>query len=147
MAVTTGTISRKTGGFNDIQDITADVADIVEESGLSDGIVTLFVTGSTGGVTTIEFEPGLVKDIPEALDRIAPMGKAYHHDAAWGDGNGFSHVRAALVGPSLTVPFSGGSLLLGTWQQIVLIDFDNKARTRNIAVQVLGEQEPGAAPA
>ena len=146
MAVITGTISRKTGGFNDIQDITADVAGIVEESGLSDGIVTLFVTGSTGGVTTIEFEPGLVKDIPEALDRIAPMGKAYHHDAAWGDGNGFSHVRAALVGPSLTVPFSGGSLLLGTWQQIVLIDFDNRARTRKIAVQVLGEQGPGAAP-
>jgi secondary thiamine-phosphate synthase enzyme len=146
MAVITGTISRKTGGFNDIQDITADVADIVGESGLSDGIVTLFVTGSTGGVTTIEFEPGLVKDIPEALDRIAPMGKTYHHDAAWGDGNGFSHVRAALLGPSLTVPFSGGSLLLGTWQQIVLIDFDNKARTRKIAVQVLGEQEPGAAP-
>ena len=139
MAVITGTISRKTGGFNDIQDITADVAGIVEESGLSDGIVTLFVTGSTGGVTTIEFEPGLVKDIPEALDRIAPMGKAYHHDAAWGDGNGFSHVRAALVGPSLTVPFSGGSLLLGTWQQIVLIDFDNKARKRKIAVQIMGE--------
>ena len=139
MAVVSGTISRKTKGFSDIQDITGDVAAIVGESGLADGIVTVFVTGSTGGVTTIEYEPGLLRDLPEAFEKIAPMGRTYHHDATWGDGNGFSHVRAALTGPSLTVPFSGGSLLLGTWQQIVLIDFDNRARTRKVAVQVMGE--------
>ena len=90
-------------------------------------------------MTTIEFEPGLVRDLPEAFEKLAPMGKSYHHDAAWGDGNGFSHVRAALVGPSLAVPFSNGSLTLGTWQQIVLLDFDNKARRRRVVVQIMGE--------
>jgi secondary thiamine-phosphate synthase enzyme len=139
MTVITGTIERRTAGFNDIQDITGDVADLVHESGIGAGIATVFVAGSTGGVTTIEYEPGLVKDVPEALDRIAPMGKTYHHDATWGDGNGFSHVRAALVGPSLTVPFRDGQLTLGTWQQIVLLDFDNKARKRKVVVQIMGE--------
>jgi secondary thiamine-phosphate synthase enzyme len=139
MAVITGTIERRTAGFNDIHDITGDVSDLVKESGLGSGTATVFVTGSTGGVTTIEFEPGLVKDIPEALEKVAPTGKTYHHDATWGDGNGFSHVRAALVGPSLTVPFRDGRLMLGTWQQIVLLDFDNKARKRSVAVQIMGE--------
>jgi secondary thiamine-phosphate synthase enzyme len=139
MAVITGTIERRTAGFNDIQDITGDVTDLVRESGIEAGIATVFVAGSTGGVTTIEYEPGLLKDIPEALDTIAPMGKTYHHDATWGDGNGFSHVRAALVGPSLTVPFRDGQLTLGTWQQIALLDFDNKARKRKVIVQIMGE--------
>lgn len=139
MAVITGTIERRTAGFNDIQDITGDVADLVGESGLTAGTATVFVAGSTGALTTIEFEPGLIKDIPEALEKIAPMGKNYHHDAAWGDGNGFSHVRAAVVGPSLTVPFTDSRLTLGTWQQIILLDFDNKARKRKIIVQIMGE--------
>lgn len=139
MAVRTSSIEKQTAGFNDIQDITADISALVENSGLSDGVVTVFVAGSTGGVTTIEFEPGLVKDLPEAFEKIAPMEKGYHHDATWGDGNGFSHVRAALVGPSLAVPFSGGALTLGTWQQIVLLDFDNKARRRRIVIQIMGE--------
>ena len=139
MTVITGTIERRTAGFNDIQDITGDVADLIRESSLSSGVATVFVAGSTGGVTTIEYEPGLVKDLPEALEKIAPMGPTYHHDATWGDGNGFSHVRAALVGPSLTVPFRDGELTLGTWQQIVLLDFDNKARKRKVVVQIMGE--------
>lgn len=139
MTVITGTIERRTAGFNDIQDITVDVADLVRESGISAGTATVFVAGSTGGVTTIEYEPGLVKDLPEAMEKIAPQGKTYHHDATWGDGNGFSHVRAAMVGPSLTVPFRDGELTLGTWQQIVLLDFDNKARSRKVIVQIMGE--------
>jgi secondary thiamine-phosphate synthase enzyme len=139
MTVITGTIERRTAGFNDIQDITGDVADLVRESGISSGTATVFVAGSTGGVTTIEYEPGLVKDLPEAMEKIAPQGKTYHHDATWGDGNGFSHVRAAMVGPSLTVPFRDGALTLGTWQQIVLLDFDNKARSRKVIVQIMGE--------
>jgi secondary thiamine-phosphate synthase enzyme len=139
MTVITGTIERRTAGFNDIQDITVDVADLIRESGISAGTATVFVAGSTGGVTTIEYEPGLVKDLPEAMEKIAPQGKTYHHDAAWGDGNGFSHVRAAMVGPSLAVPFRDGELTLGTWQQIVLLDFDNKARSRKVIVQIMGE--------
>ena len=139
MTVITGTIERRTAGFNDIQDITVDVAELVRESGISAGIATVFVAGSTGGVTTIEYEPGLIKDLPEAMEKIAPQGKTYHHDATWGDGNGFSHVRAALVGPSLAVPFVDGALTLGTWQQIVLLDFDNKARRRRVVVQIMGE--------
>jgi len=99
----------------------------------------VFVPGSTGGITTIEYEPGLKRDLPEALDKIAPMNKTYHHDATWGDGNGFAHVRAAFIGPSLTVPFSDGRLHLGTWQQIVLLDFDNRSRHRRIVVQIMGE--------
>jgi secondary thiamine-phosphate synthase enzyme len=139
MTVITGTIERRTAGFNDIQDITGDVADLVRESGIGAGIATVFVAGSTGGVTTVEYEPGLIKDLPEALEKIAPQGKTYHHDATWGNGNGFSHVRAAMVGPSLTVPFRDGELTLGTWQQIALLDFDNKARKRKVIVQIMGE--------
>lgn len=139
MAVYTGSIEKRTSGFNDIHDLTGETARIVGESGLKNGLVTVFVPGSTAGITTIEFEPGLKRDLPEALDVIAPMQKTYHHDATWHDGNGFSHVRAAFIGPSLTVPFVDGELLLGTWQQIVLIDFDNRSRQRRIAVQVIGE--------
>ncbi len=139
MAVVTRFIEKKTAGFTDIHDLTPEVAELVRDSGINDGIVTVFVPGSTGGITTIEYEPGLKRDLPEALDKIAPMNKTYHHDATWGDGNGFAHVRAAFIGPSLTVPFSDGRLHLGTWQQIVLLDFDNRSRHRRIVVQIMGE--------
>jgi secondary thiamine-phosphate synthase enzyme len=138
MEVITGRISVSTRGNSEVRDITEDVAAVLSESGLKEGLVTVFVTGSTASITTTEFEPGLKKDIPEALDRLAPHGSRYHHDDTWHDGNGFSHVRAAVMGPSLSVPFSRGELLLGTWQQIVLIDHDNRPRDREIVVQLMG---------
>ena len=119
-------------------DLTGAVAERLRETGLIEGQVTVFVGGSTAGLCTIEFEPGLVQDLGRALDAIAPEGVAYAHDAAWGDGNGAAHVRAAIMGPSLVVPFKNGSLLLGTWQQIVLVDFDNRPRHREIVLQFLG---------
>jgi len=128
-----------TRGFCDIVDITGQVAGVVASSGLKDGIVTVFVPGSTAGITTIEYEPGAVADLAQAIERLAPAGIHYQHDARWGDGNGFSHVRAALLGASLTVPFQNAGLTLGTWQQIVLIDFDNRGRSRAVTAQVIGE--------
>ena len=139
MQVITDFINISTKGFTDIIDITADVANIVRAHEISSGTVTIFIPGSTAGVTTIEYEPGLLKDLPEAFEKIAPIKKDYHHDATWHDGNGFSHVRAALLGASLTVPFKEKLLLLGTWQQIVVIDFDNRSRQREIVVQIMGE--------
>jgi len=139
MGVFGRTIERKTRGYADIHDLTEDVAAVVTESSLSAGVVTVFVPGSTGAVTTIEHEPGLLRDLPEFYDRMVPRDREYHHDATWGDGNGFSHVRAAFTGPSLAVPFIDGVMTLGTWQQIVLIDFDNKSRRRKVVVQVVGE--------
>jgi len=138
MEVITGRISVSTKGNSEVFDITDEVVRVLEKKNLRDGIVTIFVTGSTASITTTEFEPGLRKDIPEALERIAPQGHRYHHDDTWHDGNGFSHVRASVMGPSLTIPFSGGDLLLGTWQQIVLVDHDNRPRERTIIVQVIG---------
>lgn len=138
MEVITNRISVSTRGNSEVRDITEDVAAGLSRSGLKEGLVTVFVTGSTASITTTEFEPGLNKDIPEALDRLAPHGNRYHHDDTWHDGNGFSHVRAAVLGPALSVPFSHGELLLGTWQQIVLIDHDNRPREREIVVQVMG---------
>jgi len=132
-------ISLDTNGDGDIVDLTPDVAEDVRKSGIVDGIVCVHVPGSTGGITTIEYEPGLKKDLPEFFQKIIPRGVEYHHDATWGDGNGFSHLRAALVGPSLTVPIAAGKLVLGTWQQIVLLDFDNRPRKRKIVVQIVGE--------
>jgi len=120
-------------------DITPQINDILSASGLQEGQVTVFATGATAAVTTVEYEPGLLRDVPEALNRIAPEGVHYHHDATWHDGNGNSHVRASLVGPSLTVPFVSGRLLLGTWQQIVFVDCDNRSRQRNIPVQLIGK--------
>lgn len=139
MTVRTTRIRKETTGGDDILDLTAEVRKAVAASGLGEGAVTVFVPGSTGGVTTIEFEPGVVGDLREALERAVPRGIPYAHDAAWGDGNGYSHVRAAWIGPSLTVPFAGGEPLLGTWQQIVLCDFDNRPRTREVILQVGGE--------
>jgi len=129
----------KTKGRNDIQDITDKVQSILSESGVKEGNILCFVSGSTASLTTIEYEPGLLKDLPEVLENIAPMNKIYHHDDTWHDGNGYAHVRASLIGPSLTIPFSKGKLLLGTWQQIILIDFDNRSRERAVIVQIMGE--------
>ncbi|PIQ96691.1 MAG: secondary thiamine-phosphate synthase enzyme [Nitrospinae bacterium CG11_big_fil_rev_8_21_14_0_20_56_8] len=136
--VKTSSCQIATQGFGDILDITGRVAEEVRESGFQEGIATVFVPGSTAGITTIEYESGAVEDLKKAIERLAPMGIPYAHDSRWGDGNGFAHVRAALMNPSLTVPFSGGELLLGTWQQIVLCDFDNRPRNRKFLVQVLG---------
>lgn len=120
-------------------DITGEVEGMVNESGVSNGIVTIFVPGATGAVTTIEYEPGLIFDFPSMLERIAPKEIAYEHDHRWHDGNGHSHVRASLVGPSLTVPVNKGSLTLGTWQQIVFVEMDRQARSRELIIQILGE--------
>jgi len=139
MKVISESVSFSTSGFNDMKDLTGEVSKRLSSSGLKDGIVNLFVPGSTGGLTTIEYESGLVKDFSELMEKITPSGKSYHHDARWGDGNGFSHVRASLLGSSLTVPISGGKLSLGTWQQIVFVDFDNRSRSRTILLQFMGE--------
>ena len=128
----------ETKGFTDVLDITPQVERAVSASGVQSGIVLAFTPGSTAGLTTIEYEPGAVADLKDAVARIAPEGIAYAHDARWGDGNGFSHVRAALLGPSLSLPVRGGALVTGTWQQIVLVDFDNRPRSRRVEVQVLG---------
>lgn len=132
-------ISINTKGFSDIIDITPNVLSYVEKAGISSGLVTLFCPGSTGALTTIEYEPGVLRDLKEALEKIVPSDIPYHHDKRWGDGNGFSHVRAALMKPSLSIPIVYGRPTLGTWQQIVFIDFDNRARSRNIVVQIIGE--------
>lgn len=139
MMVDTRTINFSTKGMTDIIDITGQVANAVEKSKIKSGIACVFVPGSTGGITTIEYEPGLLKDIPEILDKIIPTGKTYHHDATWGDGNGFSHLRSALIKTSLTVPFVDKKLMLGTWQQIIFLDFDNRSRKRKLVVQLIGE--------
>jgi len=137
--VTTDTISLRTKGFSDVLDITENVKQIAEQSGIQNGLVNVFCSGSTGSITTIEFESGVINDLKKAIERIAPSNISYEHDKRWGDGNGFSHVRAALMKPSLTIPLAKGKLTLGTWQQIVFIDFDNRERDRNIVVQVMGE--------
>lgn len=134
-----GEVPLSSRGDGDMHDVTQAVADIVQESGVRDGLVNVFCPGSTGGVTTIEYEPGLRRDFPEAMERIAPREMRYEHDETWHDGNGHSHVRASLLGPSLTVPVSGGRPLLGTWQQIVFLDFDVRPRRRSLVVTVLGE--------
>lgn len=139
MKVLTEQVSFSTRGNVDIIDITSDVSRLVENSGLERGIVTVFVHGSTAAVTTIEYESGLVEDLKQALERVAPRGIEYRHNLRWGDGNGHSHIRASLLGPSLTVPFQGARLMLGTWQQIVFIDLDNRPRTRDVIVQMMGE--------
>ncbi|RMG58918.1 MAG: YjbQ family protein [Deltaproteobacteria bacterium] len=137
--VHTGTFSLETEGFCDFHDVTARVEEILRESGIVHGTLTVFTIGSTCGITTIEFESGVLNDLKRAIERIAPEDIPYDHDRRWGDGNGFSHVRAALMKPSLSIPVVDGKLLLGTWQQIVFIDFDNRKRKREIVVQVVGE--------
>ena len=137
--VKTEYIELSTNGYTDIRDITGELEALVQRAGMKSGIVTVFVPGSTGGLTTIEYEPGLLRDIPEMLEKIAPLEEAYHHHNTWHDDNGSSHVRAALIGPSLTIPFSGKKLTLGTWQQVVFLDFDTRARSRRLVVQIMGE--------
>lgn len=132
------TVSVQTNGFCDILDLTSQVLASVQSSGITDGLITLFCPGSTGAFTTIEFESGALQDLKEALENIAPSDASYHHDKRWGDGNGFSHVRAALMKPSLSIPLAAGKPTLGTWQQIVFIDFDNRPRRRELVVQILG---------
>jgi secondary thiamine-phosphate synthase enzyme len=132
-------ISINTKGFSDTIDITDEVTKILEQSGIENGLVTIFCCGSTGTITTIEFESGVIKDLQSALEKIAPSNIPYEHDKRWGDGNGFSHVRAALMKPSLSIPLINKKLILGTWQQIVFIDFDNRKRHREIFVQIIGE--------
>jgi secondary thiamine-phosphate synthase enzyme len=127
----------KTRGFNDIIDITREVSEIVARHDVEEAQVTVYVSGSTASISTIEYEPGLLKDLPEALENIAPMNKTYHHDETWHDGNGYAHVRASIIGNSQSFPVHGGEIALGTWQQIILIDFDNKPRTRGVFVQVI----------
>jgi len=131
-------ITRQTSSSTDILDITEDVASCVRQSGAREGIVVVGVAGSTASVTTIEYEPGVVEDLRQAIERIAPQGIRYDHDARWGDGNGHAHVRAALLGPSASFALVDGAPVLGTWQQIVLCDFDNRPRRREVFVQVMG---------
>jgi secondary thiamine-phosphate synthase enzyme len=140
MDIVTESFSLSTKGNTDMVDITAEVQKKVNSSGFYEGRVLVFAGGSTAGITTIEFEPGLKKDYQAFFEKIIPSNVTYHHDQTWHDGNGHSHVRASLQGASLTVPFTRGELLLGTWQQIVLIDFDNRARKRNIIVQITGKK-------
>lgn len=137
----TDTISLNTQGFTDIIDITDKVASILQEAKIENGLVTVFCTGSTGAITTIEYEAGVINDLKKAIEKIAPSNIPYEHDKRWGDGNGFSHVRAALMKPSLSIPVMKGELALGTWQQIVFIDFDNRGRQRTLIVHVMGETQ------
>jgi secondary thiamine-phosphate synthase enzyme len=139
LTVLTENISVKTKGEVDIIDLTDQVEEAVTNSGLRNGIVTVFVPGSTGALTTIEYEPGLLEDLPAAFERLAPRNISYEHEMRWHDGNGHSHVRASILGPSLTVPFNNSKLILGTWQQIVFIEFDVRSRARNLVLQIIGE--------
>lgn len=137
--VVTQQVALRTKGDGDVQDLTEEVRRHVRASGLASGIVCLFASGSTSALTTIEYEPGAVWDLQRLFDRVAPPTGEYRHNLRWGDGNGHAHVRHALLGPSLTVPFVRSELALGTWQQIVLVDFDNRPRSRTVVVQILGE--------
>jgi secondary thiamine-phosphate synthase enzyme len=139
MTVITKSLQVKSKSENDIIDITDQVSKTVKESKVENGAVIVFVVGSTAAITTIEYEPGLQKDFPEMLSRLAPKESEYAHDNTWHDGNGHSHVRASLIGPSLTIPIIEGRLTLGTWQQIVLVEMDTRPRERKIIMQVLGE--------
>lgn len=138
MGVSTAELSLETRGNGDVVDLTDDVRAALADSGMGEGIVSVFVPGSTAGVTTVEYEPGLVQDLKGAFDRLVPADAGYAHNRG-GETNGHAHVRASIVGPSVAVPFSGGRLALGTWQQIVLVDFDDRPRSRSVLVQIVGE--------
>lgn len=129
----------KTEGKNEIIDITSKLKEYLFKSEIKDGSLLVFVQGSTGALSTIEYEPGLIKDLPEFMEKIIPEKKYYYHNETWGDGNGYSHLRATLMGPSLTIPFENKNLLLGTWQQVIFIEFDNKPHRREIIVQINGD--------
>jgi len=136
--VVTETREIRTTGQGDVRDLTAVVADVIAASRVSEGLATVFVVGSTAGVTTIEFEPGAVDDFDRMLETLAPRDADYRHHLRWGDDNGSSHVRAALLGPSVSIPFRDGKLLLGTWQQVVLVECDTRGRSRRLVIQLLG---------
>ena len=136
--VETGTIELQTRGHADMHDLTSRVGDLVQASGVNSGVVTVFTSSSTSALTTIEYESGALDDLRRALDEIAPPDREYRHNLRWGDGNGHAHLRAALIGPSLSVPIIDGRLALGTWQQILFIDFDVRPRQRGVLVQVIG---------
>ncbi|HVO75361.1 MAG TPA: secondary thiamine-phosphate synthase enzyme YjbQ [Ignavibacteriaceae bacterium] len=140
MTIETHSINVKTRGNTDIIDITDEVQEKISASDFTEGSVLVFAGGSTAGITTIEYEPGLLKDYPEFFEKLVPSNKNYQHDNTWHDGNGYSHIRAALQGASFTVPFLKGKMMLGTWQQIILVDFDNRSRHRNIIVQITGKK-------
>jgi len=143
MKVETHSINFETNGGCDLIDITGKVETVITETNFDEGSVLIFAGGSTAGITTIEYEPGLLQDYPKFFDRIAPVNLNYEHDNTWHDGNGHSHVRASLQGASLTVPFVNGSLTLGTWQQIIFVDFDNRSRSREVVVQLMGRKREG----
>jgi len=139
MTVITGSISLSTNSDTDIHDITGAVANVVSKSGLKAGTVTVFCPSSTSALTTIEYESGAISDLKRLFDEIIPLNREYAHNARWHDGNGHSHIRSALLGPSLTIPFVEGRLTLGTWQQVIYVDFDNKPRRRELVLQMIGE--------
>ncbi len=139
MIIKTEHLNLSTQGENDCLDISSLVQQKLKTTGLKNGIVNINVCGSTAGLTTLEFEPGLIQDLGELMNRLIPKGPGYHHDEAWNDGNGHAHLRSAVVGASLTLPFSDGKMVLGQWQQIVLVDFDNRPRQRKLVLQFLGE--------
>lgn len=139
MVVLTKQLSLHTKGEGDILDVTQNIVTAVAESNLKNGIVTIFVPGATGALTTIEYEPGLLKDLPNILERIAPKHFDYEHEKRWHDGNGHSHVRASIMGPSITVPFVNRRLTLGTWQQIIFMELDVRSRSRTLVLQIIGE--------
>ncbi len=138
MEIKTSRLHLHSKGENDIIDVTPEVAESITKSGLKEGFVNIFVSGSTGALTTIEYEDGLLKDFPAMLERLAPKTGSYEHERRWHDGNGHSHVRASLIGPSLTVPFQDSRLLLGTWQQIVFLELDTRSRRREVVLQIVG---------
>ncbi|HXF85219.1 MAG TPA: secondary thiamine-phosphate synthase enzyme YjbQ [Anaerolineales bacterium] len=139
MAVKTATLQLRTQGNTDIHDLTDQIANAVSKSGLENGIVTVFCPSSTSALTTIEFESGALSDLRQLFDEIVPVNREYAHNARWGDGNGHSHIRASLLGPSLTIPFVKRRLTLGTWQQVIYVDFDNRPRQRELILQMIGE--------
>lgn len=139
MSISTKIVELSTSGHGDMVDITRAVGSVLEESSLKNGIVTLFTPSATSALTTIEYEPGCVEDLQRLFDEIIDPARHYAHNARWGDGNGHSHVRAALLGASLTIPFVDGGLTLGTWQQIIFVDFDNRSRHRRLVAQIIGE--------
>ncbi|MGA2502803.1 MAG: secondary thiamine-phosphate synthase enzyme YjbQ [Anaerolineales bacterium] len=139
MPVKTGTVSLNTHGNTDAFDITRELERLISESGLTSGILTVFCPSSTSGLTTVEFEPGAIADLKRLFEELVPSERDYNHEKAWHDGNGHSHMRASLLGPSLTIPFVGKTLTLGTWQQVVYLDFDIRPRKRELVVQMVGE--------
>ena len=138
--VETHTVKFNTRGAGAIVDLTLELKEAVANSSVISGTITVFVPGSTGGITAMEYEPGLIEDVPEMLERLVPSDRPCQHDKTWRDGNGFSHLRGALIGPDITVPFRDHELLLGTWQQVVFLEFDNRPREREIIFQIIGDK-------